>query len=76
MARVTVEDSLEVVVAAGGGIFHMIVLAARRARQLQHGAKPLVTPDGDKLTVIALREIAAGYTDLSEVEIQIGRAHV
>lgn len=69
MARVTVEDSLEVVTAAGGGIFHMIVLASFRARQLQHGAKPLVSPDKDKPTVIALREIAAGYTDFSEVEI-------
>jgi len=68
MARVTVEDSLEVVVAAGGGIFHMIMLAAHRTRQLKHGAKPLVTPDGDKTTVSALREIAAGYTDFSEVE--------
>jgi len=69
MARVTVEDSLETVVAAGGGIFHMIVLAAYRARQLQHGAEPLVTPDGDKPTVVALREIAAGHTDFSEVVI-------
>lgn len=69
MARVTVEDSLDVVVAAGGGIFHMIVIAAHRARQLQHGANPLVSPDKDKPTVIALREIAAGYTDFSEVVI-------
>lgn len=69
MARVTVEDSLEVVAAAGGGIFHMIMLASHRAHQLQHGAHPLVSPDKDKPTVIALREIAAGYTDFSEVVI-------
>ncbi|MHA1290036.1 MAG: DNA-directed RNA polymerase subunit omega, partial [Candidatus Thorarchaeota archaeon] len=69
MARVTVEDSLTTVVAAGGGIFHMILIAANRAHQLQHGAQPLVSPDKDKPTVIALREIAAGYTDFSEVVI-------
>ncbi len=69
MARVTVEDSLSTVVEAGGGIFQMIVLASHRAHQLQRGAQPLVSPDRDKPTVIALREIAAGHIDFTEVVI-------
>jgi DNA-directed RNA polymerase subunit omega len=69
MARVTVDDSLKTVVKAGGGIFHMIVIAAHRARQLSHGARPKVDPDNDKPTVIALREIAAGHIDFTEEEL-------
>ena len=69
MARVTVDDSLKTVQDAGGGAFHMILLAAYRARQLAHGAKPKVDPDNDKPTVIALREIAAGHIDFTNEEI-------
>ncbi len=69
MARVTVDDSLKTVVEAGGGQFHMILLAAYRARQLAHGARPKVDPDNDKPTVIALREIAAGHIDFTDEEI-------
>lgn len=69
MARVTVEDSLATITAAGGGSFHMILLAAYRARQLAHGAKPKVAHDNDKPTVLALREIAAGFYDFTEEEI-------
>ncbi len=57
MARVTIEDSLRNV----DNHFQLIHVAAHRARQLQHGAKPLVSPDNDQPTVIALREIAAGF---------------
>ena len=54
MARVTVEDAVEVV----GNRFDLILMASRRARQLATGGKsPLVEPEGDKPTVIALREI-------------------
>jgi len=67
MARVTVEDSLT---ACGeGGMFYMLRLAALRAHQLQHGATPLVPVNDDKPTVLALREIAAGYTDFENVEL-------
>ena len=37
-----------------------MLVASRRARQLELGAEPLVDPEKDKPTVIALREIAAG----------------
>jgi len=75
MARVTIEDSLDTVRKAGGGTFHMILLAAYRARQLAHGAKPKVDPEDDKPTVVALREIAAGHYDFTEEEIPIKDAY-
>ncbi len=56
MARVTVEDCLPTV----GNRFDLVLTASRRARQIAHGAQPLVDVDNDKPTVIALREIAAG----------------
>jgi DNA-directed RNA polymerase subunit omega len=54
MARITVEDCLENV----DNRFELVMLAARRARQISKGADPLVPRDNDKPTVIALREIA------------------
>jgi len=65
MARVTIEDSL----ANCSNMFYLIQLAAFRAHQLQHGATPKVPrrPDlnkpEDAPTVLALREIAAGFVD-------------
>lgn len=57
MARVTVQDAVEQI----GNRFDLILTAARRARQLQlHTRNPLVSEDGDKPTVIALREIEEG----------------
>jgi DNA-directed RNA polymerase subunit omega len=39
-----------------------VLLAAERAHQLEMGvSEPLVPEDNDKPTVIALREIAAGF---------------
>jgi DNA-directed RNA polymerase subunit omega len=54
MARITVEDCLEHV----ENRFDLVLLAARRARQISQGADPLVPAENDKPTVIALREIA------------------
>ena len=56
MARVTVEDCLENV----DNRFELVLLASRRARQLANGQTPSVEVDGDKPTVVALREIADG----------------
>lgn len=62
MARITVEDCLEKV----ANRFELVMVASRRARQLQTGGKdPLVAEDNDKPTVVALREIAAGLVDKS-----------
>ena len=54
MARVTVEDAVDAV----GNRFDLIMVAAKRARQIATGGKdPMVDWDNDKPTVVALREI-------------------
>ncbi|EPE4789110.1 DNA-directed RNA polymerase subunit omega [Vibrio vulnificus] len=57
MARVTVQDAVEKV----GNRFDLVLIAARRARQMQTGGKDALVPEeNDKTTVIALREIEEG----------------
>jgi len=56
MARITVEDCLEHV----DNRFDLVLLATKRARQLANGVEPLLPWEGDKPTVMALREIAEG----------------
>jgi DNA-directed RNA polymerase subunit omega len=58
MARVTVEDCLHGV----ENLFQLVLVASRRARQIYAGSDIRVDEDGDKPTVIALREIADGLT--------------
>jgi DNA-directed RNA polymerase subunit omega len=55
MARITVEDCLEKI----PNRFELVLLGARRAKQLLKGARPLVE-SGNKEVVAALREIADG----------------
>ena len=55
MARITVEDCLARVPSR----FELVVVAARRAKELLQGARPLVRSE-NKEVVTALREIAAG----------------
>lgn len=58
MARVTIEDCLQHV----ENRFALVIKAAKRAHLLETGAAdPLVPVDNDKPTVVALREIAAGF---------------
>jgi DNA-directed RNA polymerase subunit omega len=40
--------------------FHYVVLAARRARQLQNGSRPLIDSTSNKACRVAQDEIAAG----------------
>lgn len=62
MARVTVEDCLDMV----DNRFQLVMLASRRARQIANrGRDPMVPEENDKPTVIALREIALGKVDKS-----------
>lgn len=57
MARVTVEDCLEHL----DNRFELVLVSAKRARQLATGGKEPGLPwENDKPTVMALREIAAG----------------
>jgi len=54
MARITVEDCLKKVESR----FELVILAARRAKMIMKGAKPLVEADNRPI-VTALREVAA-----------------
>ena len=69
MARVTVEDCLDHV----ENRFELVMVASKRARQISTGGKdPKVDWENDKPTVVALREIAEGFTTpsiLNEQEI-------
>ncbi len=65
MARITVEDCLEVV----PNRFELVLTATKRARQIGHGADPLIEQENDKPTVISLREIAAGHIDTERVDL-------
>ncbi len=64
MARVTVEDCLNHV----DNRFDLVLLAARRARQIARGVQPLVDDENDKPTVIALREIGEGLVTKQSIE--------
>ena len=67
MARVTVQDALEKI----GNRFDLVLVAARRARQMQVGGKdPLVPEENDKTTVIALREIEEGLINNQILDVR------
>ncbi|MDR1475743.1 MAG: DNA-directed RNA polymerase subunit omega [Holosporales bacterium] len=54
MARVTVEDCIEKV----RNRFELVLMAAKRAKDIDRGARSSVPAENDKPTIIALREIA------------------
>ncbi len=56
MARVTVEDCASRI----PNLFTLVLVAAKRARQLSNGAATSLDREHDKSTVLALREIAEG----------------
>ncbi len=67
MARITVEDCLDNV----DNRFQLVMLATRRARQIGSGrVDPLVDPENDKATVVALREIAEGLINDEMLDVQ------
>jgi DNA-directed RNA polymerase subunit omega len=68
MARITVEDCLRKVESR----FALVILAARRAKMIMKGARPLVDSDNRPI-VNALREVAAAkvqFIDPREKEKQ------
>ena len=67
MARITVEDCLDKV----PNRFELVLLSARRAKQLLKGARPLVSTD-NKEVVASLREIADGKFRLNYPETDEG----
>ena len=65
MARVTVEDCLK----HTDNRFSLVLLAARRARQLTMTAmQPLIEAENDKNTVVALREVAVGEISFDKLD--------
>src|SRR5258708_35334769 len=63
MARITVEDCLENI----PNRFELVLGAARRAKQLLKGARPLVESKNKEVRT-ALREVAAGVVENVEPE--------
>ena len=63
MARVTVEDCVQVV----PNRFDLVIVAAQRAREISAGAPLTIERDNDKNPVIALREIADRTVDASQL---------
>ncbi|MBY0384978.1 DNA-directed RNA polymerase subunit omega [bacterium] len=57
MARVTVEDCLEKV----NNRFALVLLVAKRAKQILKGSEPVVSRKENKFVVTALREVADGH---------------
>lgn len=49
--------------------FRFILVAAKRARQLQAGAKPLVQTQTKKITKVAQMEVEAGLVPYEVLEI-------
>jgi DNA-directed RNA polymerase subunit omega len=72
MARITVEDCLEHV----ENRFDLVLLAARRARQIAQGADPMVPAENDKPTVLALREIAENLVSTSAMDEMEAKAKI
>jgi len=66
MARVTVEDCLEVV----DNQYDLVLLANERTLQIGAGDKPMVPEDNDKKTVLSLREIGDKLLDQKSLEAQ------
>lgn len=72
MARVTVEDCLDNV----DNRFQLVLVAAKRARQLSGGAEPCVPRENDKATVLALREIAGGFVTSAILDEEASQAEL
>jgi DNA-directed RNA polymerase subunit omega len=66
MARITVEDCLEVV----PNRFSLVLVAAERTKQILKGSQPLIDNVADnKEVVTALREVAAGHFRIDESKV-------
>lgn len=71
MARVTVEDCLEKV----NNRFALVLLVAKRAKQILRGSEPVVARKENKFVVTALREVADGLVKY-DVNEQVLNAQV
>lgn len=65
MARVTVEDCLDKV----DNRFELVMVASKRARQIATGGHECLVPvEGDKPTVLALRELSQDLVTPESIE--------
>lgn len=71
MARVTIEDCLEKV----DDRFELVALAAQRAKDIASGAELTMERNGEKDTVISLREIAEENVKIEDLRENIISAH-
>ena len=67
MARVTVEDCIEVIPSR----FELVALATQRAKAITAGSPVAVPTNNDKNPVIALREIADGLLDPEQLRTNL-----
>ena len=65
MARVTVEDCLDNV----DNRFALVLLVAKRAKQLLKGSQSTVTSKNNKYIVNALREVAQGSVHFDNIAV-------
>lgn len=70
MARVTVEDCVEVV----PNRFELVMLAARRARELSAGSSMTIERKNDRNPVVALREIAEQTVSIDHLHDSLVRS--
>lgn len=59
MSHISLEDLVEKV----DSKYRLVIIAAKRSRQLNQGTAPLVQPKGYKATYISLEEVAAGKVE-------------
>ena len=64
MARITVEDCLDIV----ENQYDLVLLAKERTAQLNAGVQMLVPEDNDKKTIISLREIGEGKVQVEDLQ--------
>ena len=69
MARVTVEDCVERV----PNRFELVMLAAKRSREISSGSQITLDRDNDKNPVVALREIAEEMVPLDTLRDELVR---
>ena len=69
MARVTVEDCVERI----PNRFELVMLAAKRSREISSGSSLTVERDNDKNPVVALREIADKTVPLDDLREELVR---
>jgi DNA-directed RNA polymerase subunit omega len=66
MALIIIEDCLDNV----ENRFELVLLASKRARQLEAGAEAFFpNPKKEKSTIVALREISAGHVTKDNVDL-------